>query len=586
MLEGNQRREGVVRKLAAFRVQSSQSSESVMTKSPFLIAALYVMLPVASAQNVLHQLDGSKEYDFLGWTVAGAGDVDADGFDDLVVGMLGYNSLGSRAQVISGATGNVLHTFGVLSIGDAAGAGDVDGDGHDDVIVGDIGDATLGTSTGRATVFSGATGAVLHTFIGKATKDFFGISVAAAGDVDGDGFDDVVIGADQASTFNAGPGYVQIRSGQNGTLITELVGNSIGDRFGHSVSGAGDVDADGFDDVIIGAFGDDPAGTGSGSAVVFSIRTGQTLYAFLGSAANEALGRSVSGTGDVNNDGHADVIIGVPGESSVFPQGGSARVMSGFDGSVLHAFFGDGPGDQLGSWVSGAGEVTGDCSADLIVGAPGNSSFARVYSGSDGSTVLTLRSGVNIGPVSGAGDVNNDGLDDVIVGDPIVEVTGLPGHEHGRATVFSGPRQPSHYCVAKVNSCAGTPAIASAGLPRASAASGFVISATGAREGRLGILLYTPNGSASLPFHGGTLCVAPQGLKRGPPVIATGGTPGPSCDAVFRIDWNAFAAGAAGGNPAAFLASAGQQVNVQWWGRDSVANGSFLSDALFYSVCP
>jgi hypothetical protein len=142
------------------------------------------------------------------------------------------------------------------------------------------------------------------------------------------------------------------------------------------------------------------------------------------------------------------------------------------------------------------------------------------------------------------------------------------------------------HCTAKTNSCGVRPQIAHSGAPSAAATAGFVISTSGARANRSGLLMYSPGGKANFPFNGGTLCIAPQGLRRSPAVLSIGGTPGPFCDAVFQLDWNSFASGNAGGNPQAFIASVGQVVNLQWWGRDSVAAGSLVSDAIEYTVCP
>jgi hypothetical protein len=150
------------------------------------------------------------------------------------------------------------------------------------------------------------------------------------------------------------------------------------------------------------------------------------------------------------------------------------------------------------------------------------------------------------------------------------------------------------YCTAKSGLACGTPAIAFSGQSSATAVSGFTISAAPARSNRTGILLYTSSGRANLAFPAGghILCIATSPLRRGGPT-SSGGTPGPNCDGVFTIDWNAFAhgvwappGGQAANNPAPFLVSAGQVVNVQWWGRDSLATGSFMSDALEYTVCP
>jgi hypothetical protein len=152
----------------------------------------------------------------------------------------------------------------------------------------------------------------------------------------------------------------------------------------------------------------------------------------------------------------------------------------------------------------------------------------------------------------------------------------------------SGPcaGAPTFHCVAKLNSCGFLPAISFTGTPSISATSGFTIEASGALPGKSGLLLYSPNGAWNAPFQGGTLCVAPSGIVRGPPLLSLGGTPGNQCDARFEIDMNAFASGLAGGNPAAWLSTPGQHVDVQWWGRDTLSAGSFLSDALRYDACP
>ena len=151
--------------------------------------------------------------------------------------------------------------------------------------------------------------------------------------------------------------------------------------------------------------------------------------------------------------------------------------------------------------------------------------------------------------------------------------------------------EPFGITMAEAMAC-GTPVVMFAGAPSASATSGFVISVAPARPNKVGILLYTSAGRANLPFPSGghILCVQFPPLKRGGPVNS-GGTSGPNCDGVFSLDMNQFASGNYNPgfpthNPAAFLLVPGQQVNCQWWGRDSPATGSFMSDGLEYTVCP
>jgi hypothetical protein len=121
-------------------------------------------------------------------------------------------------------------------------------------------------------------------------------------------------------------------------------------------------------------------------------------------------------------------------------------------------------------------------------------------------------------------------------------------------------------------------------MPSASASGPFVVSASGTKALKSGLLLYTDSGRGSLPFSGGTLCIASAPVKRSVAVTDTSGTPG-HCDGTLSIDMNAFATGALGGNPLASLTVPGTQVNCQFWGRDTLANGALLTDALEYFVC-
>ena len=160
-----------------------------------------------------------------------------------------------------------------------------------------------------------------------------------------------------------------VYSGIDGNVLYTFDGDDADDLFGVSVSGAGDVNGDGFADLVVGAPGDSNNGTDSGSARVYSGIDGNVLYTFNGDDAGDQLGISVSGAGDVNGDGFADLIVGANRDNNNGSVSGSARVYSGIDGNVLYTFDGDDAGDQLGISVSGAGDVNGDGFADLIVGA-------------------------------------------------------------------------------------------------------------------------------------------------------------------------------------------------------------------------
>ncbi len=378
-------------------------------------------------------------------------------------------------------------------------AGDVNGDGFGDVIVGapfadSNGNYSAGASFivfGQATGFSatldlyslnGTNGFRLN---GAAESDSSGKSLSSAGDVNGDGFDDVIIGSPNAELNGVRPGASYVVFGQtagfdavldlsslDGRNGFRLGGVAAGDITGFSVSSAGDVNGDGFGDVIVGApsnYYADPKISGS-SYVVFgqaagfdavldlSSLDGRNGFRLDGEATEDRLGLSVSSAGDVNGDGFDDVIVGAPradpnenyssGTSYVvFGQAvGFAAVMdlSSLDGSNGFSLDGEAEGDALGWSVSSAGDINGDGFADVIVGADAaatyrGTSYVIFGKASDFDATLDL-SGLNgsngfrmLGEhaydllgyaVSTAGDVNGDGFDDVIVGAPRISYGG------------------------------------------------------------------------------------------------------------------------------------------------------------------
>ena len=146
-----------------------------------------------------------------------------------------------------------------------SGAGDVDNDGYDDVIVGAYGNDAGGSGAGRAYVYSGQTGDIIWTFTGEADNDHFGHSVSGAGDVNNDGYDDLIVGAPNCGVER---GRAYVYSGLTGGLLWTFTGEAAENYFGHAVSGAGDIDSDGYDDVIVGAYGNDDGGWLAGEAYV------------------------------------------------------------------------------------------------------------------------------------------------------------------------------------------------------------------------------------------------------------------------------------------------------------------------------
>ena len=283
---------------------------------------------------------------------------------------------------------------------------------------------------GLAMVISGASGQILFQFDGEDAGDDFGRSVDGAGDVDGDGYQDFIVGAPSADDNGFDSGTATVFSGLDGTVLFSVDGDGIDHRLGCAVAGAGDVNGDGLADLIIGAEG---ANAEQGQARILAGPAGALFYLLEGdpSPSSTLFGSSVSGAGDVNGDSYSDVVVGAPLDDfgSAFAAG-SVTVYSGIDSSVIHQFFGATVGGELGRSVDGAGDVNGDGFADIVAGAPFGgridsqngvaTGLMKIFAGSDGSVLLDTPGDSGFdqfgSSVAGLGDVNSDGFDDVIVG--------------------------------------------------------------------------------------------------------------------------------------------------------------------------
>lgn len=424
------------------------------------------------------RIDGVAAGDNSGDAVANAGDVNGDGRDDLVIGapfadnagtssgssyvVFGRAAGGFTAPILGlasldGSTGFRLDggAAGILSGDAVAGAGDVNGDGVGDLIIGAQSASPNGDSSGSSYVVFGRSGAAAFPAIvslgalngsngfrldGAAASDASGIAVGAAGDLNGDGVDDLLVGARRAapgSGSNAGSTYVvygrtsgfaaTINLGTlNGTNGFRIDGAASDDTSALAVAGAGDVNGDGRDDLIIGAAGADPGGlSAAGSSYVVYGRASPPFAAVLGLgtldgsngfridgvAAGDGSGNAVAVAGDVNGDGIDDLLVGA---STADPNGtssGSAYVVYGranppfpvtlglatLNGTNGFRMDGVQNGNFTGRSVAAAGDLNGDGKPDLLIGADGADPPGAMNAGSTfvvyGDSPLLFRNG-------------------------------------------------------------------------------------------------------------------------------------------------------------------------------------------------
>lgn len=391
----------------------------------------------------------------FGASVAGVGDVNGDGYDDIMVGAPalddGANVDAGRAYLYYGSAAGPSTSAGWTATGEGAyqsfggvvaGAGDVNGDGYDDVVVSAY-RYSSGTSyyLGRAYVYHGSSGGLATTpawtATGSVAYDYLGSSVAGAGDVNGDGYGDVAVGAPYAGSVDVGRAYVYHGSaaGLSSAAAWTATGVTAHGGLGTGVAGAGDVNGDGYDDLIVGAGYDGigpPCCTGR-AEVYYGSSSGlasTAAWSAVGEGTSNYFGYAVSGAGDVNGDGYADILVGAHYYNSI----GRAYVYYGSAAgpatSASWTYTGTAVGDGIGWAISNAGDVDNDGYDDIILGAYGHdpasgtdAGGAFVFYGSStglGSSPWTAEgsAGGDLfgGAVSDAGDVNGDGYDDVLVG--------------------------------------------------------------------------------------------------------------------------------------------------------------------------
>jgi len=460
--------------------------------------SVYAFDPDTDLSNASASFIGEDGADRSGVSVASAGDVNGDGLDDFLIGANGDEEGGGdyagQTYLILGNTSAPwgmdydLSNAGASFIGEdsddysglsVASAGDVNGDGLDDFLIGAYGDDDGGAEAGQTYLILGNTSAPWGmdydlsnadaSFIGEDGSDFSGQRVASAGDVNGDGLDDFLIGAirdEEGGGDYAGQTYLILGNtsapwGMDYDLSNadaSFIGEDVDDRSGGSVASAGDVNGDGLDDFLIGAYGDEEGGGDYAGQTYLILGNTSAPWgmdydlsnadaSFWGEDANDYSGLSVASAGDVNGDGLDDFLIGAYSDNDAFADAGQTYLILGnagapwgmdYDLSNADAsFWGEDSVDSSGSSVASAGDVNGDGLDDFLIGAYGDEEGGGHYAGQTylilGNTSaswgmdydLSNASASFIGEdaddnagfsVASAGDVDGNGLDDFLIG--------------------------------------------------------------------------------------------------------------------------------------------------------------------------
>jgi len=403
----------------------------------------------------------------FGGAIAAAGDLDDDGYGDWIVGSPGYSAGLGRVYLYHGAPTSSLGTLTSSALpstpapgrfGGALAAGDVDGDGFSDVLVGaDAFDGAF-VDEGRALLFLGQPDAALLTpamwmYQSNVYGAEFGQKTVYAGDVNGDGYPDIVVG-----TFNSNYvyGFYGTSTGLPSTRSWLYGSSGSSYSIGRAVAAAGDVNGDGYSDVVFGEWGWSNGQTFEGRALLFlgsPTGLGATPdWTYEPDVVETRLGISVAGAGDVNGDGYADVIVGAAGDDFSFADGGRAFVFLGSPSgrSPTPSWFviGQQAGEGLGGAVAGLGDVNGDGFADVAVGSYGwdngetDEGRVQVYLGSaSGLSIIPAwaqegnQDSAHFASVTTAGDVNGDGFADMAVVAPDYDGGST---DEGRLYVYHG----------------------------------------------------------------------------------------------------------------------------------------------------
>jgi FG-GAP repeat/Tetratricopeptide repeat len=403
--------------------------------------------PFVEDVKIIREWQGEAGNDQFGWIARRIGDVDGDGIADIVTSAPTHGAHAGRVYVYSVGTGAQVWVADGRA-GDELGtgieaAGDTNGDGIPDVVASGPG------GTGVAYIYSGRDGRVLQHFQSSDSREEFGRHVSGAGDLNHDGYADVIIGAPGKADERRTSGHAYVYSGRDGALLLSVTGERAGDEFGSAVAafdsgkltylivgaahggpqrhgrvyvyegttpapkfviesdgtgsalgamfvaGVGDMDGDGVPDFYVSDWSNSAKGHSTGRIYVFSGKTGARLLALTGEGPGDGFGTSPSHAGDVDGDGHADLIVGAWQYGGAADSGGRAYLYSGKDGRLLRRFTDRVPGDTFGFDAVGMGDVDGDGTVDFLITA----AWSGVH-GYHSGRVFLISSGVAVSPAT------------------------------------------------------------------------------------------------------------------------------------------------------------------------------------------
>ena len=327
------------------------------TRAMIIAASAATLAAPSMAASLRFTISAGANNALLGSTIIATGDWNADGIPDLAVGDPGFSGGAGQVLVVSGDDGTTLHEF-VGTAGQAFGSSlavlDANGDGTLDLAVGATGGA------GSVSIFSGADGSVLQTITtaSPGAGSLFGAALADAGDQNADGKDDLFIGAPGAAALN---GSVLVVSGSDGSLIRTLAPLAVASEFGASLATVGDLSGDGLPDLAVGSPG---ALAGNGTVQLIRSSDGTEIATSAGTIALARLGSRVGSVDDRNGDSVPDLVAGSG-------SGGSAFLLSGSDLTLIADLSLAGAAAGQPVVPGGALDVDLNGTTELLIGYPG-----------------------------------------------------------------------------------------------------------------------------------------------------------------------------------------------------------------------